>query len=75
MTQSQIEYDVYRQEWEESGVEVLYDEDERPMCVRHREIGEPLSFREWLPSQLSWAIEVEDYMYAAEIRDLIAKVG
>ena len=72
MTQARVEYDLYRQEFEQSRTEVLYDEQERPMMIRQREIGEPLSYRQWLPTQLPWAIEVEDYMYAAEIRDLLA---
>lgn len=73
MEQARASYDCYRQEWEESKVEVLYDEDERPMMIRMKDIGEPLSWNRWLPVELEWAIENEEYLYAAELRDEILK--
>ena len=71
MIQARIEYDVYLQDFEERSTEVLYDVDERPMMVRYRDVGIPLCYREWLPGELLRAIEREDYMYAAELRDII----
>jgi hypothetical protein len=71
MKQSEIEYEVYKQMWEESKVEVLYDVDERPMMIRTKDIAPVLSWTEWLPGEMKDAIEREDYMYAAELRDEI----
>jgi hypothetical protein len=73
MEQAKVAYDVYVQVWEESRTEVLYDEDERPMMIRTVEIGDPLSWNEWLPTEMEWAIEQEEYLYAAELRDEIVK--
>lgn len=73
MEQARASYDCYKQEWEESKIEILYDEDERPMMIRTKDIGEPLSWDKWLPVELEWAIEQEEYLYAAELRDEIIK--
>jgi hypothetical protein len=62
-------YESYVQIWNESKVEVLYDEDERPMMIRTKDIGDPLSWDDWLVGEMELAIDEEEYMYAAQIRD------
>ena len=74
MEQAKASYECYKQEWEESRIEVLYDEDEHPMMIRTKDIGEPLSWDKWLPVELEWAIEQEEYLYAAELRDELLKI-
>ena len=64
-------YESYVQIWNESKVEVLYDEDERPMMIRTKDIGDPLSWDDWLVGEMELAIDEEEYMYAAQIRDEI----
>lgn len=73
MEQARASYDCYKQEWEEARMEILYDEDERPVMFRVKDIGEPLTWNKWLPVELEWAIENEEYLYAAELRDEILK--
>lgn len=74
MEQARASYDCYKQMWEESRIEILYDEDERPMTIRTKDIGDPLSWDKWLPGELEWAIEEEEYLYAAELRDELLKI-
>ena len=62
-------YESYVQIWNESKIEVLYDVDERPMFIRTKNIGDPLSWSEWLPGEMEIAIEEEAYEYAAILRD------
>ena len=62
-------YESYVQIWNESKVEVLYDVDERPMMIRTKDIGDPLSWSEWLPGEMEIAIEEEAYESAAILRD------
>lgn len=64
-------YGLYVQIWNESKVEVLYDVDERPIAIRTKYIGDPLSWSEWLPGEMEIAIEEEAYEYAAILRDEI----
>ena len=67
-------YEAYKQIWEESKVEVLYDVDERPMMIRTKDIGDPLTWAEWLPGEMEIAIEAEEYEYCAQLRDEILKL-
>lgn len=69
MTQPQIEYQIYLQQLEEKLTEVIYDEDERPVYVKTIERESTMSFTEWMKEEMRKAIEVEDYEYAAQIRD------
>ena len=64
-------YEAYVQLWNESKIEVLYDVDERPMTIRTKDIGDPLSWSDWLPGEMEIAIEEEAYEYAAILRDEI----
>lgn len=67
-------YEAYKQIWEESKIEVLYDVDERPMMIRTKDIGDPLTWEKWLPGEMEWAIEAEEYEYCAQLRDEILKL-
>jgi len=67
-------YRAYKQIWEESKIEVLYDVDERPMMIRTRDIGDPLTWDEWLPGEMEKAIEAEEYEYCAQLRDEMLKL-
>ena len=69
MTQPQIEYQVYKQELEQASQIIMYDEDERPAYIKHIETEQPLTFTEWMAEEMKRAIAVEDYEYAAQIRD------
>ena len=62
-------YESYVQIWNESKVEVLYDVDERPMTIRTKDIGDPLTWMEWLIAEMEIGIENEAYEYCAVIRD------
>ena len=64
-------YESYVQIWNESKVEVLYDVDERPMMIKTKDIGDPLSWSDWLSGEMEIAIEEEEYEYAAILRDEI----
>ena len=67
-------YRAYKQIWEESKIEVLYDVDERPMMIRTKDIGDPLTWAEWLPGEMEAAIEAEEYEYCAQLRDEMLKL-
>jgi protein-arginine kinase activator protein McsA len=69
-------YESYKQICEESQTEVLYDVDERPMMIRRKgDYVKPLSWGEWLHEEMAIAVYEEDYMYAAQLRDEIAKLN
>ena len=67
-------YESYIQIFEESRTEILYDVDERPMMIRQKDIGSPLSWIDWLDKEMKLAIREEEYLYAAKLRDEISLI-
>lgn len=71
MTPLKIEYEVYLQELQEQSVQYLYDEDGHIVSVRQIKSISPLSYLDWLNTEMQDAVDQEDYRYAAKIRDEI----
>ena len=63
-------YESYLQIYETEKFEILYDVDERPMMIRERKnTPPPLTWMEWLISEMEIGIEQEAYEYCAVLRD------
>ena len=69
MTQPQIEYQVYKEQFEKNKRIVMYDEDGRPAFIKTLDRGRPLTFTEWMAEELEFAVSLEDYEYASQLRD------
>lgn len=71
MSQLRSDYQVYLQDLFEKNLRYLYDEDGHVVSVQSIHNIKSLSYIDWLNTEMQEAIDIEDYRYAAKIRDEI----
>jgi hypothetical protein len=67
-------YREYRKFMQEKDLEIVLDENDEPVMIRTRPIGEILNWSEWLGLELEEAIELEEYEYCHKLKIEINKL-